>query len=396
MNNKFFILTFLCLMFLGAVDEKFASLLSANDSIKVIEFPSEIMPEETQIRKYSEIYPAELHLGDPIYIVTYVENLSDHDIKVWPNYLTPYNNVAYDRYSVFSDGIDGDYFWITESPVPTSAYRYHPPRWLKPGCKAIDSCAVLEFPPLEDWNKPFWTNLKEKMLANGEVSCTLRVNFTNAKERTVQNEADVETPTESTPRLDVDESLVRDVSLKVMKSSTFFLDVWSQEIPEEFLPEDFPQNQTCFYKSSRDIDAMMKIMPQIKIGNSYLYYDNVVRAAFRKPPTTKFPSTIEKWRQLESFFSGSLKDEFTYIRMALEYYDAQEGKESDIALQKLLSWMKNLPFPQLYVMAKLQVLQIERHISPELPKESGLRPKRTRLHEELNSLIQTCEAHVND
>ena len=107
MNNKFLILTFLCLMFLGAVDEKFASLLSANDSIKVIEFPSEIMPEETQIRKYSEIYPAELHLGDPIYIVTYVENLSDHDIKVWPNYQTPYNNVAYDRYSVFSDGIDG-------------------------------------------------------------------------------------------------------------------------------------------------------------------------------------------------------------------------------------------------------------------------------------------------
>ena len=82
--------------------------------------------------------------------------------------------------------------------------------------------------------------------------------------------------------------------------------------------------------------------------------------------------------------------------MALEYYDAQEGEESDIALQNLLSWMKSLPFPQLYVMAKLQVLQIERHISPELPKESELRPKRTRLHEELNSLIQTCEAHVND
>lgn len=396
MNNKPLILTLLYLILLGNFEERFPAFIFAKDSIKIVEFPSEIMPEETLYRKYSEIYPTELHLGDPIYIVTYIENISDQDIKIWPDRLTPYDHVAYDRYSVFSDGIEGDYFWITESPITTSCYRYYPPQWLKPGDKAIDSCAVLEFPPLEDWNKPFWSSLKEKMLANGEISCTLRVNFTNATERRVPNEADVQTPTESTPRIDVDESLVCDVSLKVLKSSTFFLDVWSLEIPEEFLPEEFPQNQTCFYKSSRDFDAMRKIMPQMKIGNSYLYYDNVVRAAFRKPPTTKFPLSIEKWRQLESFFSGSLKDEFTYIRMALEYFDAQEGEESETALQNLLSWMKGLPFPQLYVMAKLQVLQIERHISPELPKESELRPKRTRLYKELNSLIQTCEAHVND
>jgi len=130
------------------------------------------------------LYPTELTFGDVAYLTLNVQNVSnatrslpgfydDRDAKL----LT-----AFERISVTAAGIPGEYVAAPEFASPL--YRDAPmldglSSYVKfsPGEKRRRAETALEFPPLEDWNAPFWAAVHDKLSRQKSVALRLRVEY---------------------------------------------------------------------------------------------------------------------------------------------------------------------------------------------------------------------------
>ncbi len=301
-----------------------------------IPYPPDANPE---LRVVADVFPDAIRFGDPVYVAVYVENTASKPLEIFSN--------------LYSEVNDPLCFSITSSEIPDAEARCYfekqtrgegflvPPRvTLAPGERRLWSRFVVEVPPLEDFDAPFYSAL-EKKIAQAPVSCDLNFNF------------EILTPATPSPQ-DVRKVQGR-LSVLVERrpeKETATLRRWLAKTSEANL---LPRVKGGFKVAWQD-DLETPDLPAT--STSYLYFEGnpfspwiFIRPGNRKPSTPNNPTTLEGWRALETEFAPStLRDEITLTRLQLEYYDAPQGEKSDAALQGLLDWLQNRPEPQRLVL----------------------------------------------
>jgi len=301
-----------------------------------IPYPSDGNPE---LRVVADVFPNAIRFGDPVYVAVYVENAASKPLEIISNLYREVN--------------DPLCFSITSRDIPDAEARCYfekqtrgedflvPPRFtLAPGERRLWSRFVVEVPPLEDFDAPFYSAL-EKKIAQALVSCDLNFNFA-----------------------------------VLTSASSGSRDVRQVQGRLPVLVERRPEKETATLRRWLAKTSDANLLPRVEGGKkvswrddpdsfdqpatltSYLWFDAYpfspwafIRPGARKPSTPNNPTTLAGWRRLEAEFAPStLRDEITLTRLQLEYYDAPQGEKSDAALQGLLDWLQNRPEPQRLVL----------------------------------------------
>ena len=306
------------------------------------------------IRRTLKIYPAdEIYFGDTLYIICEEENCSKKAYYAPVNFPT----VMAARISISSDGIATDYSAKTELPEAYAPNWHVGPETNRTrffGDKQIQFCKYFEFAPLEDWNAPFWSALREKLsAAHDGVVCKLHINNTyidkDAKSHFMTYEREILVK----PRPDGESNRLED---------------WYDTTPSKLFPIVYGEGLLqCKARKPNALKTKNKDCIKIN-GKSYDPWF-FIRVGNRKPSVPNNPTTLAGWRKLEAEFAPStLRDEITLTRLQLEYYDADEGEASDAALKALVDWLAQRPEPQRVVLS--QSLLSKRAKFKETPLEA--------------------------
>ncbi|MBQ8285258.1 MAG: hypothetical protein IJZ10_03040 [Thermoguttaceae bacterium] len=325
----------------------------------------EVRCDETrpEIRCVLKLYPADaIYFGDAIYVVSEEENRSS---KTIPNWLNAFYGDLFDSLgSISSPDISGSYDFLPEKG--SSAHIDFAPQFrdFLPGEKKITSRRTVDFPPLEDWNAPFWKELREKLRDKPEgIVCNLSINSAyRDKNRDVRFET---------------------VDLKIVvkprpNGETERIQRWYDATP----PELFPRAEET-RKVPRDGWLKSSGKSDIEIGGRRYDPWLFIRLGNRKPSDPNNPTTLDGWRALEAEFAPStLRDEITLTRLQLEYYNAPKGPESDAALQTLLDWLSRRP-------------ETQRRVLERRPLSREFELEQTPLKEKLRKLAQELRLAPN-
>ena len=303
-----------------------------------IPYPPDANPA---LRVVANIFPDVIRFGDPVYIAVYVENTASKPLEILSNLDDKVN--------------DPLCFSITSREIPDAEARCYfekqtrgedflvPPRvTLAPDERRLWSRFVVEVPPLEDFDAPFYSAL-EKKIAQAPVSCDLNFNF------------EILTPATPGPQ-DVRKVQGR-LSILVERrpeKETATLRRWLAKTAEANLLPRVDGGRKLSWRNdlnSPDLPATL---------SSYFHFEGYpfspwifIRPGNRKPSTPNNPTTLAGWRRLETEFAPStLRDEITLTRLQLEYYNAPAGPESDAALLALVDWLRDRPEPQRAVLTE--------------------------------------------
>ncbi|MBQ6617384.1 MAG: hypothetical protein IJH67_13565 [Thermoguttaceae bacterium] len=279
------------------------------------------------IRHSVEIFPKEIYYGDTIYVVSADENVSSETIKSIKD--NSRKHIAIDLCKPISyPKSTEEYDWLPEYQTTARKKLRTFYRDLAPGEKWLQNRFFIEFPPLEDKEKPFWKELEKSIPPTG-VRIPLRIttgfDYVQHKGERITVIADVEILVKPRPA-----------------SEMALLDKWYNNTPEKTFPKVAGNR-----KDPHETDLRASWASRIKIG--WFSYDPwlFVRLGNRKPCDPNNPTTLNGWRKLEASLTPStMRDEVRLVRLQLEYYCAEPGKESDIAKQELAQWLKSLPTPQ--------------------------------------------------
>lgn len=205
---------------------------------------------------------------------------------------------------------------------------------------------AIEFPPLEDWNEPFWQELREKMRPEGIV-CDVSIYFYR-----------------------------HDFKFSVLvkpHSSSALLENWFESTSDEFYPK-----KSMFYR--RKItwetfldDRSLELCPVMIKNNPYPPY-LFMRYGYRKPGVPNLPKTLDEWKQLEKSLSPcALRDEVTFAIKQIEYYSAENDEVQKEKLNSLVAWVKALPAPQRSVYIDMILERFERKFPAAINIQEDLR-----------------------
>ena len=310
---------------LAATATSFAETPSDNLGSRVATIEARCDDARPEVRRTFNVYPAdEVYFGDRIYVLCNEENCSKTIINDWRVYSSEDDAVV-----VASEAIATSCEIVPETG--TSAWIDFAPQFqdILPGEKITRTDRVIELAPLDDWNRPFWKELREKLRQAPEgVLC--KISFKNVyrdKNGTRQ-----------------DETVAFDVVVKPRPDGEMeLLQQWFDATPPELFPivqgdRKIPRNDV-FIKSSGKSDIQID-------GKSYSPW-LFVKIGNRKPSDPNNPTTVEGWRELEAKFAPStLRDEITATRLQLEYYDAKDDKAANAVIQAGIDWLSQLPEPQ--------------------------------------------------
>ena len=299
------------------------------------------------IKRTYEVFPNEIYFGDTIYLVRYDTNIADHTMPGFSDIGARRILVINPSAMLTSDTLRSQYSWKGE--LPSSSPRYTSfeigTRDLIPGEKRLGSRSYLEFPPLEDWDAPFWQEVRENMVPEG-VKCTLKIVIWRALKEDSQ---------------DIFISL--DILIKPRPESEMaLLEKWYKNTPEELFPEVRGHS-----KVPRNRNLQSSGRSNIRIG--LFRYDPwmFIRLGNRKPSDPNNPTTLNGWRELEaSLVPSTMRDEVRLVRLQLEYYAARAGEDSAQAKKYLLTWLQSLPAPQRVVMTASLMYNSSRFIGTTL------------------------------
>ncbi len=296
------------------------------------------------LRTRALFYPTELAFGDVGYFATLERNVGDEAVPTcapFDSELAKYIDLG--AITITSPDVPGRHEVAPE--LATRRFFVKSIGFLfgkfPPGAERRKVAAALEFPPLEDWNAPFWAAVRGKLSTQPSVKLRLRVEF-------ARSEADYP--------FRVDEAFETSLVLKRRPQNELQrLEQWFDATPERLFPERFP-NGGAFVKapsSKGTPDLVSSGASDVKIGGKSYDPWLFVRPGFRKPSDPNAPTTVDGWRRLEAEFAPStLRDEITLTRLQLEYYDADEGEASDAALKILVDWLRDRPEPQRVVLTE--------------------------------------------
>jgi len=304
----------------------------------------EVRCDETrpEVRRTIKVYPAdEIYLGDTAYLFYEEENRSERAIPDWS---VGFPSVAGSIGTFASQEISATYRAVAERETQFHIDVLGDFRDFLPGEKRATAYRFVELAPLEDWNAPFWKELREKLRDNPDgVLCKLGVNNTyRDKNKKIRFETlEVEILVKPRPN-DETERLQR--WFDATPSKLF-------PVVEGVLPPGAPYDPRR--KVPRQEWLKSSGRSDIEIGGKSYDPWLFVRKGFRKPSDPNNPTTVDGWRRLEAEFAPStLRDEITLTRLQLEYYDADEGEASDAALKALVDWLARRPEPQRAVLSQ--------------------------------------------
>ena len=298
------------------------------------------------LRTRALFYPTQLAFGDVGYFATLERNVGDEAVSTYEPFdseLAKYIDLG--AITITSPDVPGRYEVAPELAtrrffVKTIGFAFGK---FPPGVERRKVAATLEFPPLEDWNAPFWASVRDKLSTQTSVELRLRVEF-------ARSEADYP--------FRVDEAFETSLVLKRRSQNELErLTQWFDATPGRLFPERFTNsNGDAFVKapsSKGTPDLVSSGASDVEIGGKSYDPWLFVRSGFRKPSDPNAPTTVDGWRRLEAEFAPStLRDEITLTRLQLEYYNAGDGEASDAALQTLVNWLQNRPEPQRLVLSQ--------------------------------------------
>ena len=221
-----------------------------------------------------------------------------------------------------------EYDWLPEYQTRVRKKQRTFYRDLAPGEKCLQNRFFIEFPPLEDKEKPFWKELEKSIPPTG-VRIPLRIitgfDYLHHKGERITVETDVE------------------ILVKPRHASEMaMLDKWYNNTPEKTFPE-VDGNR----KNPHETYLRASKKSWILIGRGRYDPWLFVRLGNRKPCDPNNPTTLNGWRKQEASLTPStMRDEVRLVRLQLEYYCAEPGVKSDLAKQELAQWLKSLPTPQ--------------------------------------------------
>ena len=327
--------------------------------------------EERVLETRAVFYPTELAWGDAAYFATVERNVTDETRKIY----APFDyelGKCWDlgEIKMTAEGIPGEYVYANElafgkekkrDGVYFDSVMVRKNAEIAPGEERFRARTALEFPPLEDANKPFWTAVRERLNAEGRVVLQVSVEFDRYENWTKH-------------RRDVFKTEV--VLNKRVISEMETLDDWRDKTPQNLTPhlEDGERYKRPRSKKNGDAGALSGSKGSLISLNGETYDSwAFVRVGNRKPGDPNNPTTLEGWRKLENVFeTGTLRDEITFVRLQLEYYAAPRGKETVASLEKILAWLAERPEAQRAVLSASVVSKSAFFKGKELEDRRGL------------------------
>lgn len=291
------------------------------------------------IRHFVEIFPNEINYGDTIYLIAYDENISNEIVFSFPETRLPMYEFLPENFALSTEGMDREYHWLPEHPSNSCALYEIEMRDLLPGEKRPFMMYYFDFPPLEDWNDPFWKELRERIPPEG-ISCNLRIKYeyksSILEPRTIFNGSQISTFADRTMEAD------QDILIRTRPEAEMtLLSKWYNNTSENLFPSidgncKVPNLDTYDLKSSGQSDIVI---------NSVKYDPWMfIRLGNRKPSDPNNPTTLDGWRKLEaSLIPSTMRDEVRLTRLQLEYYSAKKGEASENAKNELVEWLQSLP-----------------------------------------------------
>lgn len=279
-----------------------------------------------------EIFPKEMTYGDFAYVLERRTNVSGETIKDYPIFGDPFVKVWEEPNSVVltAEGIEGEYRWKQEYP---SSFEDDccciDGKDFAPNESVIKSRLVLDFPPVEDWNAPFWKALRDKVTPEG-IKCSLKFNYSHS----------LNTEDKSSPKY-VQESVCYEFLMKSRPESEMsLLEDWVKASSDKYLPYETEWKK--FWKGRGK-----KSTNQISLGLNKYNVSSFVRLGNRKPSDPNSPTSLKGWRELESSLApSSIRDEIHLTCLLLEYYGSITDKGKAESSQKIADWLASLPDPQ--------------------------------------------------
>ena len=319
---------FLCIMALSVgylffFNISFASSFPNGNDIELIYQSGE---EESVVETKVVAFPKRLSVGDTFYLAIYNKNLSDKRIKYT---LSPYFYIS----PMLSSPLTSETYQWKEEVIDTARFELCvQEQILEPGAKDLSRSCSWEFPPLEDYNAPFWKELREKLPPEG-ASCQLRFSLTTTEIQddlsTVDSSHDVVLDLWVTPR---------------SEKETQLLEGWLHSTPVDLLPNEVSDRKEPKMNTGRLLGSADS---KIKIGWSRWDPWLFIRVGNRKPSDPNNPTTLKGWRELENQLSPStMRDEIRLTRLQLEYYSASSQKKREEAKKELVDWLRSLPQAQ--------------------------------------------------
>lgn len=295
-------------------------------------------------RRTIECYPTEIYDGDTVYISEYLEKLCD---EAKPSILEPDMSPIWERdfsVEITSKEINGCYRCRYEKPISyTYCYAFPPPSpyiLAKLGKKYCIRRFSVEFCPLQDYEDPFWKELREKTTPQG-IHCTMTIrgvlgtDWLGAKEFVYS----------------------QDILVKSRPANeAALLEKWYKNTPKLFFPnEGYSCVARFFERGKRDIRLS---------SSDWRYYDPwlFIPVGYRKPSIPNNPRSLKGWRKLEaSLVPSTLRDEIRLTRLRLEYFAAKDENAAAEAKKTYSDWLESLPLSQRNVMSSYDYYSYQRH-----------------------------------
>jgi hypothetical protein len=330
----------------------------------VATFELQTDPDAPEVAQTLTVYPTELYVGDVVYLTVAEENRSSETLP-WRSlgFPEPCGSIG----TLSSAGFSTRYEAIPEYSTDLYCERGFEARPLAPGERRVTWRDFCEVPPLEDWNSPFFKELREKL-----------------------RDAPDGVPVRLTPGFFGSDGEPISIPLVVKErpdAETRRLEDWLAATPERLLPIIDEANR----KRLRSEELPPNPRNGVRVAGRSFDPRAFVRFSFRKPNRPNAPRKLTDWRKLEAEFSPStLRDEIVLTRLQLEYYNAEDGEASDAALKTLVDWLQSRPEPQRDVMSAT-LLENSDHF-----RKTPLQKKSATLCNALTSTFENATDSSND
>ena len=273
-----------------------------------------------------EIFPTEAYFGDTIYIAEFIENVSDAPIHDFNKNRPPVWDMPGFAVRISSPQLENKYRWRFENPtgVCCALKKEQHRSSLEPGEKFCSRIVYPDICPLEDFDAPFWKELREKLTPEGIV-CAIELEYNRGEENVF--------------------TASQDILIKPRPAAEMaLLEKWYKNTPKEL----FPFQEGWSFSNSGKSNIRLSPIP-IRTYNPWIF----IRVGNRKPSDPNNPRTLKGWRELEASLTPStMRDEVRLSRFRLEYYAARNATKANEIKKEYRDWLDSLPEVQRVVMER--------------------------------------------
>ena len=277
-----------------------------------------------KVKRTVEVFPTEAYFGDTIYIAEFIENVSDAPIPDFNKSRPPVWDMPGFAVRISSPQLENKYRWRFENPTGAEICREISLSTLEPGEKFCSRIVYPDICPLEDFDAPFWKELREKLTPEGIV-CAIELEYNRGEENVFTASQDI---------------LIKPRPAEEMA----LLEKWYKNTPKEL----FPFQEEWSFSNSGKSNTRLSPIP-IRTYNPWIF----IRVGNRKPSDPNNPRTLKGWRELESSLTPStMRDEVRLSRFRLEYYAARNATKANEIKKEYRNWLDSLPEVQRVVMER--------------------------------------------